>query len=419
MQRLAFHWKIIIGIFLGVLVGAFLTQFPSGPKFAINWIKPWGTVFMNLLKLMSVPLILTSLIKGITDLKNVKNFSKIGGKTFIWYGITTVIAISLGLLLVNTIRPGLFISSETRSSIMEEYKVSSGEEVALANNVADKGPLQPLVDIVPDNFFFAASSNENMLQLILFAALFGFALLLVPNENTKVVKQFVDGSYDVIIGIVGLIMKITPIGVFALLTALVVEAPSSDIFVALAMYGLTVILGLAILLFVIYPTIVWLVARMKPMFFLKGMSAAQLVAFSTSSAAATLPVTMDCINNKLHVNKDISSFVVPIGATINMDGTTLYQAIAAVFIAQVTGHHLDFAAQLRLVFTAALAGFGAAAVPSGGILMLIIVLQSMGVNPAAIALIFAVDRPIDMCRTVVNVTGDGMVAVVIEKSVKL
>ncbi len=252
---------------------------------------------------------------------------------------------------------------------------------------------------------------------MLFSILFGVAMLMVPAEKTETLRRFFEGANEVVLQMIGIIMRVAPIGVFALMAALVVETPSPDIFAALGMYGLTVLLGLAILLFVIYPLIVRYLGGMSPLKFLKGMGPAQLMAFSTSSAAATLPVTMNCIRNNLGISQEVTNFVVPLGATINMDGTTLYQAVAVVFIAQVTGVQFTFGDQLMIVLMAALAGFGSAAVPGAGIVMLIVVLQAVNVNPAAISLIFAIDRPLDMCRTVVNVTGDGMISTVIQRKV--
>lgn len=292
---------------------------------------------------------------------------------------------------------------------------TANEKQAEAALTKQQGPLQPLVDIVPENAFFAASSNGNMLQVIFFTILAGVGLILIPSEKSKPVKDFFDGANEVVLKIVDIIMLTAPIGVFALITSLIAESPSADIFVALGMYSLTVLAGLAILLYLIYPLILKFWGGANPFNFHKKLAPAQLVGFSTSSSAATLPVTMECVEEHIGVNKEVSSFVLPIGATINMDGTCLYQGVAAVFIAQVLGYDLDLSQQLMIVATATLASIGSAAVPGAGILMLVIVLESIGVSPAGIALIFAVDRPLDMCRTVVNVSGDAMVSVIMNK----
>lgn len=416
MKKLALHWRILLGILIGVVVGVIFTQFSWGAVFVQNWIKPFGTIFINALKLIAIPLIVVSLIKGISDLKDVTKLSKMGIQTFGIYIITTFIAVVLGLLLVNWIQPGTFISDSTRTEMLSTFGGEVDLRLDQVAEAAERGPLQPLVDIVPENLFYSASSNSNMLQVIFITVLGGIALILIPEASGRPVKMFFDSANEVVLKIVDLIMRAAPFGVFALIATLVVEAPSADIFVALGMYSLTLIIGIAILLFIIYPFILKAWGGVpNPVVFFRGILPAQLVAFSTSSSAATLPVTMECIEDKLGVDKEVSSFVVPIGATINMDGTSIYQSIAAVFIAQVLGYDLTLTQQLTIVLTAILAALGSAAVPGAGILMLVIVLESVGINPAGIALIFAVDRPLDMLRTTVNVTGDGMVAVLMNK----
>ena len=255
-----------------------------------------------------------------------------------------------------------------------------------------------------------------MLQVIFFALFFGIGMILIPEKKAKPVKKFFDSFNSIILKLIDMIMIISPYGVFALLAALVVESPSADLFIALGAYSLTLILGLIMMIF-IYILIVKTFTGTNPISFLKGISPAQLLAFSTSSSAATLPVTMDRVENELGVDKEVSSFVLPIGATINMDGTSVYQAVAAVFIAQAFGMDLSFTTQLGIVVTASLASIGAAAVPSAGMIMLIIVLGQAGIPEAGLALIFAVDRPLDMCRTIVNVTGDATVSMLVAKSV--
>lgn len=415
MKKLALHWQILLGILLGVIAGVFFIQFPWGNSFVANWIKPFGTIFINLLKMIAIPLIIASLIKGITDLKDITKLSKMGFRTFAIYILTTLIAVTVGLTIVNIIQPGEFVSEDTRTEMLSVFGNTAEEKQAEASLAKQRGPLQPLVDIVPENAFFAASSNGNMLQVIFITILAGIGLILIPSSKSKSVKEFFDGINEVVLKIVDIIMLAAPIGVFALITALITESPSADIFVALGMYSFTVLAGLAILLYIIYPLILKLWAKVNPILFHKKMVPAQLVAFSTSSSAATLPVTMERVEEHIGVNKEVSSFVLPIGATINMDGTCLYQGVAVVFIAQVLGYDLSISQQLTIVATATLASIGSAAVPGAGILMLVIVLESIGVSPAGIALIFAVDRPLDMCRTITNVTGDAMVSVIMNK----
>lgn len=415
MGKIALHWRIILGIVVGVILGVTLIQFSWGGQFITDWIKPFGTIFINLLKLIAIPLIIVSLVKGVTDLKDITQLSSMGLKTFAIYLMTTVFAISIGLIIVNTIKPGTFISDNTRTEMLASFGGDVDDKVVKASSVNDRGPLQALIDIVPENLIFSASDNGNMLQIIFFTILFGVAMLMLPDTKTEVLKRVFEAGNDVILKIVDIIMLAAPYGVMALIASLIAESPSVDIFKALAAYSLTVILGLAIVTFGIYAAMLKFFGGVNLISFYKNLSPAQLVAFSTSSSAATLPVTMECVEERIGVHKEVSSFVLPIGATVNMDGTSLYQGVAAVFIAQVFGLDLTLGQQLTILLTATLASIGSAAVPGAGVLMLVIVLESIGVNPAGIALIFAVDRPLDMLRTVTNVTGDATVAVLINK----
>ena len=415
MKKIELHWQIIIGMVLGVGVGFIMTQFDGGKEFVQDWIKPFGKIFINSLKLIAVPLILASLVKGVSDLKDISKLSKMGGRTIGLYIITTVVAVSIGLLLVNVIKPGNSISEETRQELVENYSTDAEKYKEEAYRQKDTGPLQALVDIVPDNIFGAATENKNMLQVIFFSIFFGIGLILIPEKKSKTVKSFFDGFNEVILKMIDLIMLAAPFGVFALLAALVVESPSLDLFKALIWYAFTVILGL-LLMIAFYNLIVWMVTKKNPSTFFKGISPAQLLAFSTSSSAATLPVTMERVTEHLGVDEEVSSFVLPIGATINMDGTSLYQAVAAVFIAQAFGMDLSLGVQLGIIVTATLASIGSAAVPGAGMVMLVIVLAQAGIPEAGLALIFATDRPLDMCRTTVNVTGDASVTMLVAKS---
>ena len=416
MKKLALHWKILIGMGLGVLFGLLLSFVPQGSQFISDYIKPFGTIFINLLKLIAVPLILASLIKGVSDLKDISKLSQMGGRTIITYLITTLTAVTIGLILVNVIQPGKSISVETRNELVEAYATDTQAKKAAAAKQQESGPLQALVDMVPSNIFLAASNNRNMLQVIFFALFFGIGMILLPGKKAKPVKKFFDSFNVIILKLIDLIMLAAPYGVFALLAALVVEAPSLELFQALALYAITLLLGLASMI-VVYIIIVRVFTKRKPNFFMRGIAPAQLLAFSTSSSAATLPVTMECVEDNLGVDEEVASFVLPIGATINMDGTSVYQGVAAVFIAQAFGLDLSLSAQLGIVFTATLASIGTAAVPSAGIVMLVIVLAQAGIPEAGLALIFAIDRPLDMCRTIVNVTGDAAVSMIVGKSI--
>ena len=416
MKNLALHWKIIIGMLLGVIYGISAHNLGFN-DFTTDWIKPWGVIFVNLLKLIAVPLVFASLIKGVASLSDITRLSKIGSRTVLLYLFSTVLSVSIGLFLVNTFKPGNSFSEEKKYELREKYSSKADLKINDAKSVEENGPLQFVVDIVPVNIISSASENKNMLQIIFFAILFGISIIVIPDEKTIYVRGFFDGINDIILYIVDLIMKFAPYGVFALLASLVVDFGASiDLFLALGYYSLTVTFGLLLMIFVFYPILLKIFTNMPYLTFFKAISPAQMLAFSTSSSAATLPVTMDRCENNVGISKEVSAFVLPLGATINMDGTSLYQAVAAVFIAQAFGYDLDLASQLTIVLTATLASIGAAAVPGAGMVMLVIVLSSIGIDPEGIALIFAVDRILDMLRTVVNVTGDATVATIVASS---
>lgn len=454
MRKLALHWKIIIGLLLGV-IWALVSSSLGWSKFTIDWISPWGEIFINLLKLIAVPLVLFSIIKGISGLSDVSKLGRVGLKTLVLYVTTTVIAVSIGLSLVNIVKPGNMIAQEQRLTnrlnyerfvaskdgveLMDGKQLSTDtlvaettghqldesikEKLEVAEKTKSSGPLQFVVDIVPDNIFFSLNNNSLMLQVIFFAIFFGITLLVIPGDKARPVVDFVDGSNEVFLKMVDIVMQGAPFFVFALLAGKMSELAGDDpgnmvqIFKGLGGYSLTVVVGLALMIFVFYPLVMRLfVKKITYRNFFRSISPAQFLAFSTSSSAATLPVTMDCVRENLGVSKDITSFVLPIGATVNMDGTSLYQAIAVVFLAQFHMVDLSVGQQLMIVLTATLASIGSAAVPSAGLVMLILVLTSVGLDPAWIAIIFPVDRILDMCRTVVNVTGDATVSTIVADS---
>lgn len=417
MSKMPLHWKILSGMILGIIAGVVCKVFHFN-DFIILWVKPFGTIFINLLKLIAIPLIFASLIKGIADLHDIKKFRAMGLWTFSLYIFTTIAAVCIGLIMVNIIRPAENIASETVTSISGNFAETMANKIDAADQTKNVGPLQFLIDMVPDNIFAAAGSNGNMLQVIFFSVFFGIGLLLIDHTTAKPVKDFITGLNEVIMKMVDLIMLMAPFAVFALLSALVVETPDSGLFIALLWYMLTVILGLAFVMssYLLY---LYIFTGKKPLWFFKGMAPAQLLAFSTSSSAATLPVTMERLEEHMGVEKEVTSFVCPLGATINMDGTSLYQAVAAVFICEALQFPLTFSDQLTIVLTATLASIGSAAVPGAGLIMLVVVLESLGLPASKMAiglsLIFAVDRPLDMLRTVINVSGDAMVSVLIAK----
>jgi len=461
MKKLALHWQIIIGLIAGI-IWAVASSSLGWTQFTLDYVAPWGDIFINLLKLIAVPLVLFSIISGVSGLTDISRLGRMGAKTLGAYLMTTVIAITVGLSLVNIIKPGELIDDETRRKNRISYEVWVAEkegvdllddrnmlenlsEEELASIKADlermesdeavqkrketaaqkkeQGPLSFLVDMVPSNIFISLNDNSLMLQVIFFAIFFGLALLFIPAEAAAPTISLVNSINEVFLKMVDMVMKGAPFFVFALLAGTISDMAGDDlnsvveIFKGLFWYSLTVVAGLGLVLFVIYPGVIVLaVKRISYGGFFRNMGAAQMLAFSTSSSAATLPVTMECVNENMGVDEKISSFVLPIGATVNMDGTSLYQAVAVIFLAQMHMVDLTLAQQLTIILTATLASIGSAAVPSAGLVMLIIVLESVGLNPAWIAIIFPVDRILDMCRTVINVTGDATVSTLIASS---
>lgn len=418
MGKMALHWQIMTGMIFGVIFGLIASYF-DWSLFVHQWVKPFGTIFINLLKLIAIPLILVSLIKGIVDLHDISKFKTMGLRTFGLYILSTVIAITTGLTIVNIIQPGESVSEETIAGLSSSYSGAMSSKIETAEATQSAGPLQFIVDMVPENIFQAAGSNANMLQVIFFAVFFGISLLLVDKKQGQPVADFFTGVNEVIMKMVDIIMLMAPYAVFALLAGLITDISQPDIFVALAWYVLAVLLGLIVMI-LIYVSVVVLYVKKSPKTFFNGIVPAQLLAFSTSSSAATLPVTMERVEEHLGVEKEVTSFVCPLGATINMDGTSLYQAVAAVFICEAMNFGLSFTDQLTIILTALLASVGSAAVPGAGLIMLVIVLESIGLPQESmaigLALVFAVDRPLDMCRTVINVTGDATVALIVGKS---
>ena len=461
MKKLPIHVKIVIGLVLGI-VWAFLSSFMGWNEFTIRWIDPFGMIFIRLLKFIAVPLVLFSIIGGVSGLKDVSKLGRLGWKTLLAYMTTTLLAVGIGLTLVNIVKPGTHIDDEQRIKNRLSYEVWLQEndigatqdglnflsdpkyaaylsEAQAAEQVTspkldlekkmktvavqkESSPLKFIVEMVPDNIFASLSGNGLMLQVIFFAIFFGITLVLIPEEASAPIINLVNGMNSIFLKMVDLVMKAAPFFVFCLLAGVVAKMADSpqevfEIFKGLGSYSLTLFSGLFLLTFVVYPLIVKsLVSKMSFKDFFKNISPAQFLAFSTSSSAATLPVTMECVEENVGVPKSISSFVLPIGATVNMDGTSMFEGVAVVFLAQLHFIDLTIAQQLTIVFTAAAASIGSAAVPSAGLIMMIMVLQSVGLNPAWVAIIFPVDRILDMCRTVVNVTGDMVVSTLIAKS---
>ena len=420
-MKLELHWKIIIGLLLGLLYGIFAAS-QGLTSFTSEWISPFGKIFLNLLKLIAVPLVLSSLITGVASLSDTKKLSRIGGKTITIYVVTTAIAVTIGLISVNILQPGNTVPEDMKTKLQETYKSAASGRMEAAAEVKDRSVLQPLVDMVPSNVFSSASNNRNMLQVVFVAIIVGIALIQIPKNKGRPVLDFFEGINELVIKLVDNIMLIAPIGVFALISDTITSVAGDnlnnilELLSALGYYMLAVIIGLILQMTITYTLVLKLFSKMNLKKFYQGIAPAQLLAFSTSSSGATLPVTMERCEEELGVSEEVSSFVLPLGATINMDGTALYQAVAAVFIAQTIGMDLTLGAQLTIVFTAVLASIGTAAVPGAGIIMLIIILEAVGVPSAGIALILGVDRILDMMRTVTNVTGDASVAVAVHSS---
>jgi Na+/H+-dicarboxylate symporter len=412
------HWQIIIGLLLGLTWGLISTQTGMN-DFSSDFIKPFGTMFVNMLKLIAVPLVLASLIVGVANLNDITKLSRMGGRTIGIYLITTILAITIGLIVVNLVKPWEALPEETKQSLMSSYDENLSSRAESADQLVSQSPLQPLVDIIPENLFMAASNNGAMLQVVFIAILFGIGIIQIKSEKSIVLVNFFDAMNDVIIRIVDLIMLVAPYGVFALISSVIIDLAGDDLSQALTLlyalgwYCLAVLIGLLAHVIIVYSSLFKFFSKMPLTKFLRGIQPALLLGFSTSSSAATLPVTMERVQNNLGVDEEVASFVLPVGATINMDGTSLYQAVAAVFISMAVGNDITLVEQITIVFTALLASIGAAGVPGAGIIMLVIVLKSIDVPVEGIALILGVDRILDMVRTSVNIMGDAAVSVAV------
>ena len=413
-KRIPLYAKILLGMGLGLGFG-FLAMALHWGDFVQDWVAPFGAIFMRLLKLIAVPLVLVSLILGVVSLKDIRSLSRIGLKTILIYVCTTILAVSIGLVMVNMIKPGRLFPKNKQTEFVERYQQTVTDRQTQMQQVQDESPLQFVVDMVPENLFQAVGNNSKMLQVIFFALLFGVALICVGQSKTVSVVRFLQQLNLILLKIIDFIMAFAPVGVFALMAALIVEyAGDTGIISALGMYALTVVLALAVIIVLVYPILLRFFSKKKLGQFFKAVFPVQMLAFSTSSSAATLPLTMERTQKHLGVSDEVSNFVLPVGVTINMDGTSCYQAVAAVFLAQVIGLDLTFSQMLLILATATISSIGTPGIPGGSIVMLMIVLDSVGIPIEGLALILGIDRPLDMLRTVVNVTGDTTVACIVD-----
>ncbi|MBL4652733.1 MAG: dicarboxylate/amino acid:cation symporter [Flavobacteriales bacterium] len=460
MKKLGLHWQVIIGLIVGAVYAWFAVT-NDWTKFTMDYINPFGNIFISLLKMIAVPLVLFSIISGVISLKDITKLGRMGIKTLGLYLITTLFAVTLGLVFVNLVKPGEHQDNSIRieNRIAYELWLADNPQVQRVDDIrfledpkyskqiaevsarmkgekfndwvtdkmdkkagqSNKGPLSALEDVFTSNIFQSLTDGK-MLQIIFFGIFFGIMLSMIPEDKAKPLIGLVEGFNEVFVKMVMVIMKAMPFFVFALMAGQIVKAAGSDpskfaeLMKFYLWYGLVVVAGLLTMAFVVYPIIVRALAGMGFKKFLGGIRDAQITAFSTSSSVATLPVTMDCLEKNIGASKSTASFVLPIGATVNMDGTSLYQAVAVVAMAQFHMIDLSIAQQAIIVGTATLASIGAAAIPSAGLVLMMVVLESVGLNPAWIAIIFPIDRILDMCRTVVNVTGDAAVTTIIAKS---
>lgn len=406
--------KILIGMLVGVLIGVAALSFDA-TKIVNDWIRPWGQVFIRLLQLIAVPLVFVSLVKGVIGLSDIGKFSRIGLRAISLYLLTTAFAVSVGLSLGLVIKPGQYVDREYVTSMQESYQTVVVQKKAEAKNMKDNGPLSFLEEVVPDNFVAATSDNRKMLQVIFFAILFGIAALCIERTKIVPIEQLFDSLYHILLKVIDFVILFAPYGVAALMAGLVVDFSGNlSMFGALAVYAVTVIGGLLFLLWVFYPILIFFFTKLKPGFFIRTMYPVQLFAFTTSSSAATLPLNMETTEKRLGVSNEVTSFVLPVGATVNMDGTSCYQAIAVLFIAQVIGIDLSYMQILTILIMTIISSIGTPSIPGGSYVILTMVLASVGIPAEGLALILGIDRPLDMLRTAVNVTGDAAVAVIVD-----
>lgn len=399
--------RILVGLILGLAWGVINKETTIDSSITIDYIKPLGKYFLEVLKYLAIPLVFFSVAAGVLNLKNVSKLSRIGLRTVVLYIATTIVAIIIGIVVVNIVQPGNSISEETRTELLQNFNQQVSAHQSKVNNYKSSGWLQTFIADFPQNIV------SKMLHIVLFSLVLGIVLISIGEEKSRPIADFFQKANNLILKALDYFMLTAPFGVFGLIAALVVETSKPDLFFALLQYSATVLIGLLLMAFLIYPLLLKFFTNMDVPEFFRGIRPAQLLAFSSSSSSATLPVTMKQCERSLKLPEQVTSFVLPLGATINMDGTSLYQAIAAIFIAQTYGIDLSFTAQLSIILLAIISSIGSAGVPGAGMIMLSIILESEHLPLEGIALIMAPDRILDMCRTVVNVTGDATVATMV------
>ena len=411
LLQLKLHWQILIALLLAVIAGKISGV--EGAIFTIRFFDIYtflGTIFMNALKMLIVPLVFSSIITGIAGIGDSGAMGRLGAKTLLYYLVTSLLAITLGLLLVNVVSPGI-VDGEPASEVVALSEESTAD---IASRVEGRGAgdvVDIFIRMVPTNVI-AAAAEGRMLGLIFFSLLFGYFMTRVAGPPGQVLKDFWQGVFEVMMKITDWVMKFAPIGVFALV-AKVVASTGFSAFEPLMAFFFTVLGALAIHLLLILPLLLRFVGGVSPLLHFKAMSPALLMAFSTASSSATLPVTMECVEKRAGVSNQTTSFVLPLGATVNMDGTALYECVAAMFIAQAYGLELSFATQFTVVLVALLTSIGVAGIPAASLVAITIILTTIGLPLEAVGLILAVDRVLDMCRTSVNVFSDSCGAVLI------
>ncbi len=455
MKTLNLHWRILLAMVFGLAYSWFALSYGYA-EFTKTWISPFGDIFIRLLKLLAVPIVLFSIISGVSSLVEAKGLGKLAARSIGFYFFTTLVSISLGILLVNLVAPGKKVGGDVakRNRLDYEYfaltsgiaitgesqldkpenaqivaqikedreKRADDKSIQMAKQTSkNKKGLQYVVDMIPENIFAAISDARSMMQVIFFAIFFGVALLFIPNEQVKILKGFIGEFNNVLVKMINMVMEFAPFFVFCLLAGTFTELTTTtqgfvDIFSSLSWYTAVVVLGFVIILFVFYPLFVYVFGKgYSPMKYLSGVKEAQIVAFSTSSSVATLPVTLRCAKEKLSVSDKIANFVIPVGATVNMNGSAIYQVIAVLFLAQFHGVDVSWQAQLTIMTMTLLASVGTAGIPSGAFILLIVLLDTVGLDPYWVAIIMPVDRLLDMMLTVVNITGDMAVATVVQQ----